>query len=139
MSFRIWRNVARSSVAMTTRPRQHYTKSRVTRATIARNYVSDSSGAVPGQSSNASSPQASSSEAQSVNKDRATDSLPGSSPDSASLAKPVTDPEESGIGGQEEQTESQDQMKRDPNESDSKKREKVLEYGQNKKLDAADN
>lgn len=34
--------------------------------------------------------------------------------------------------------ESQDAMKRDPNEPDSKKREKVLEYGQNKKLDPAD-
>jgi hypothetical protein len=50
----------------------------------------------------------------------------------------VSNPEEGGLGGQEEPTPTYDQMKRDPNESDSKKREEVLKVGQNKKLDAAD-
>ncbi|EMD62652.1 hypothetical protein COCSADRAFT_201252 [Bipolaris sorokiniana ND90Pr] len=47
-------------------------------------------------------------------------------------------PENNRVGASEEMTESQDHMKHDPNESDAKKREKTLEYGQNKPLDAAD-
>jgi hypothetical protein len=92
--------------------------------------------ASPGQSSNVSNPQSGSAEGQEINQSRATDSR--SSPDSASVQTPVSNPEESGLGGQEEQTESQDKMKRDPSEPDSKKREEVLKFGQNKKLDAAD-
>jgi hypothetical protein len=42
------------------------------------------------------------------------------------------------MGASEEGTESQDNMKHDPKESDAKKREKTLNYGQNKPLDAAD-
>lgn len=58
--------------------------------------------------------------------------------DTGSVQNPISNPEEGGIGGQEESTPSQGAMKRDPKESDEKKREKILGYGQNKKLDAAD-
>jgi hypothetical protein len=58
--------------------------------------------------------------------------------DTKSMQTPISNPEEGGLGGQEETTPSQGAMKRDPNEPAEKKREKVLEYGQNKKLDAAD-
>jgi hypothetical protein len=44
----------------------------------------------------------------------------------------------SGLGGQEEVTESQEHMKHDPNKPESQKRKETLEYGQNKKLDPAD-
>lgn len=57
--------------------------------------------------------------------------------DSASLAKPVSNPESTGIGSQEEPQPSQEHMKRDPKEPDAKKREEVLKEG-NKPLDAAD-
>ncbi|RYP51003.1 hypothetical protein DL768_003587 [Monosporascus sp. mg162] len=57
--------------------------------------------------------------------------------DSGSLAKPVSNPDAAGIGGQEEPQPSQENMKRDPNEPDEKKRGKVLQEG-NKPLDPAD-
>ena len=44
---------------------------------------------------------------------------------------PVSNPSESGLGGQEEPTQSEAQMKRDPNEPDSGKREEVLKHGEN--------
>jgi hypothetical protein len=50
----------------------------------------------------------------------------------------VSHPEESGLGAQEEATESQEHMKHDPNKPDSQKRKETLEYGQNKPLDPAD-
>ncbi|RYP06931.1 hypothetical protein DL764_002879 [Monosporascus ibericus] len=57
--------------------------------------------------------------------------------DSGSLANPVSNPDAAGIGGQEEPQPSQENMKRDPNEPNEKKREKVLQEG-NKPLDPAD-
>ncbi|RYO76173.1 hypothetical protein DL766_007181 [Monosporascus sp. MC13-8B] len=57
--------------------------------------------------------------------------------DSGSLAKPVSDPGAAGIGGQEEPQPSQENMKRDPNEPDAKKRERVRQE-ENKPLDPAD-
>jgi hypothetical protein len=42
------------------------------------------------------------------------------------------------LGQQEESTQSQEEMKRDPKEPDDVKRKHVLEKGGNKKLDAAD-
>ncbi|KAF2743493.1 hypothetical protein M011DRAFT_480834 [Sporormia fimetaria CBS 119925] len=92
--------------------------------------------ASPGQSSNVSDTNASSPEAKGVLNSRATEG--SKQQDTKSTHTPVSNPEESGIGGQEETTESQGAMKRDPNEPAEKKREKVLEYGQNKPLDPAD-
>jgi hypothetical protein len=59
------------------------------------------------------------------------------SPDTASIQSPISNPEETGLGGQEEEQPSQDRMKRDPNEPDSKKRKEVLKEG-SKPLDPAD-
>jgi hypothetical protein len=71
-----------------------------------------------------------------VNQSRASDNAKNT--DTASLANPVSRPEQAGLGQQEEPTQSQEEMKRDPSEPDSVKRKKVLEKGGNKKLDAAD-
>lgn len=104
-----------------------------------RTYASSPSGqsrASPGQSSNVSGTNASSPEGQEVLNSRATDSRPQQ--DTKSIQTPVSNPEEGGLGGQEETTQSQAAMKRDPNEPADEKRKKVLEYGQNKKLDPAD-
>ncbi|PVH93707.1 hypothetical protein DM02DRAFT_484146, partial [Periconia macrospinosa] len=100
-----------------------------------RTYAS-SSDASYGQTSNVSNPQASSPESQSINKSRATDG--SAQQDTKSVQTPVSNPEDTGLGSQEETTQSQDAMKRDPNESDEKKREKVLGWGQGRKLDPAD-
>lgn len=70
-----------------------------------------------------------------VNQSRATDGA--SSPDTASVQTPVSNPEQSGLGGQEEPQPSQERMKRDPDEPDEKKRAEVLKEGQ-KPLDPAD-
>jgi len=90
-------------------------------------------------SSNVREPVSSSPESQGVNAARGGEQAHGSSaPDTASTAKPVSNPEQSGLGRQEEPQPSSEQMKRDPNEPAEKKREKVLEFGESKKLDAAD-
>ena len=87
--------------------------------------------------SNVSNPNASSSESQGINKSRATEA---SSPEhGGSVSQPVSNPESTGLGQQEEQTESQDHVFSDPNKSQQQKKKETLEYGQNKKLDAADN
>lgn len=83
-----------------------------------------------------SNPQANSAEGQEVNQSRATDRR--AQQDTGSVQTPVSNPSASGVGQQEEQTESQAQMKRDPREPNSKKREEVLKHGQSKKLDPAD-
>lgn len=54
------------------------------------------------------------------------------------MQTPISNPEDGGLGGSEEPTESQGAMKRDPKEPDEKKREKVLKYGQNKSLGEED-
>ncbi|KAK5128771.1 hypothetical protein LTR85_000104 [Meristemomyces frigidus] len=59
------------------------------------------------------------------------------SPDTASIQNPVSNPEQSGLGGQEEPQPSSDKMKSDPSEPDDVKRSKVEEMGQ-KPLDPAD-
>jgi hypothetical protein len=58
--------------------------------------------------------------------------------DTKSNQTPVSNPSATGLGEQETTTESAEHMKHDPNESDAEKRKKTLEYGQNKKLDPAD-
>jgi hypothetical protein len=100
---------------------------------LARTYASKAS---PGQSSNVSQPQASSAESQDINQSRANDRAKDQ--DTASTQNPVSHPEAAGMGQQEEPTQSQEEMKRDPSEPDSVKRKKVLEKGGNKKLDPAD-
>ncbi|USP76707.1 hypothetical protein yc1106_03981 [Curvularia clavata] len=95
-------------------------------------------GAVPGQSSNVSNPQASSPESQDINHSASIGQTDKNDADHVSIQNPVSHPEQDRAGGSEEGTESQDNMKHDPNESDAKKREKTLGYGQNKPLDAAD-
>jgi hypothetical protein len=57
--------------------------------------------------------------------------------DSASVAKPVSNPEAAPVGIQEEPQPSQEHVKRDPKEPDAKKRAEVLKEG-NKPLDPAD-
>lgn len=54
------------------------------------------------------------------------------------MQTPISNPEEGGIGGQEEPIQSAAQMKRDPNEPAEKKRGQILKYGQNKKMGAED-
>lgn len=95
-------------------------------------------GAVPGQSSNVSNPQASNPESQDINNSASFGRTDKNDSDHASIQNPVSHPENDRVGASEESTESQDNMKHDPNESDAKKREKTLGYGQNKPLDAAD-
>ncbi|PSN68610.1 hypothetical protein BS50DRAFT_490567, partial [Corynespora cassiicola Philippines] len=85
--------------------------------------------ASPGHSSNVSQPHANNAEGQEINQSRATDSLKNQ--DTASVQSPISNPSESGLGGQEEPTQSEAQMKRDPNEPDSGKREEVLKHGEN--------
>ena len=102
---------------------------------ITRTYASS---AAPGQSSNVSNPQASSAESQSINKSASVGQTDKNDGDHASIQNPVSHPEHDRAGATEETTESQDNMKHDPKESDAKKREKTLNYGQNKPLDAAD-
>ncbi|TKA49851.1 hypothetical protein B0A49_13734, partial [Cryomyces minteri] len=98
---------------------------------VHRSYVATNQSS-PGHSSNVSNPQAGSVEGQQVNQSRATDSQ--SSPDTASTANPVSNPEESGLGQQEEGT---DPVKQDPKKSDAEKAKRVEQQG-NKPLDAAD-
>lgn len=94
--------------------------------------------AAPGQASNVSNPQASSAEAQNINKSASVGQTDRNDGDHASVANPVSHPEEGGLGATEETTESQDKMSHDPNEPASEKKRKTLEYGQNKPLDPAD-
>jgi hypothetical protein len=58
--------------------------------------------------------------------------------DTESVANPMSRPEEGGLGATEESTQSQDKMSHDPKERDWSKREKILGWGQNQSLDAAD-
>jgi hypothetical protein len=96
------------------------------------------SSAAPGQSSNVSNSQASSATSQDINKSASVGRTDKNDGDHASIANPVSHPEQDRMGASEEGTESQDHMKHDPKESDAKKKEKTLKYGQNKPLDAAD-
>jgi hypothetical protein len=91
-------------------------------------------GASPGH---VSQPHASSIEGQQIKQSAATGRTDKNDADHVSLQNPVSHPEQSGIGGQEEPTESQDNMKHDPEKPDSQKRKETLEYGQNRPLDAA--
>jgi hypothetical protein len=102
---------------------------------LTRTYASS---AAPGQASNVSNPQASSVESQDINKSASVGRTDRNDGDHASIQNPVSHPEHDRAGATEETTESQDNMKHDPKESDAKKREKTLNYGQNKPLDAAD-
>ncbi|KAI4644137.1 uncharacterized protein J4E78_009721 [Alternaria triticimaculans] len=74
----------------------------------------------------------------SINKSASVGQTDKNDGDHASVQNPVSHPEQDRAGATEETTESQDNMKHDPKESDAKKREKTLNYGQNKPLDAAD-
>ncbi|EOA92249.1 hypothetical protein ACJQWK_03757 [Exserohilum turcicum] len=110
-------------------------RSQVLAPVVSRTYASS---AAPGQASNVSNPQASSPESQDINKSASVGRTDSNDADHASIQNPVSHPENDRVGMSEETTESQDNMKHDPNESDAKKREKTLEYGQNKPLDPAD-
>jgi hypothetical protein len=104
---------------------------------LSRTYaVNPSSSSASKNNSNASNPQASSAESQDINASAATRGMKDQ--DTASVANPVSHPEDGAMGATEETTQSQDAMKHDPKESDASKREKTLSYGQNKPLDAAD-
>lgn len=98
----------------------------------------NASTAAPGQASNVSNPQASSAQSQDINKSASVGQTDKNDADHASIQNPVSHPEQDRAGASEETTESQDHMKHDPKESDAKKKEKTLSYGQNKPLDAAD-
>lgn len=114
-------------------PLSHHTPTDPSRPPV-RTYVATSQSS-PGHSSNVTNPQGASIESKQVNESRATDSQ--SSPDTASVQTPVSDPSSSGLGQQEEQQPAMEQLHRDPNEPDEKKREHVEKMGQ-KPLDAAD-
>lgn len=77
----------------------------------------------------------SSGEASQVNSKRSTDSV--ASEGKPTTAQPVSNPEQSGLGGQEEPQPSQDNLKRPPEEPDHVKRSYVEKEGQ-KPLDPAD-
>lgn len=98
--------------------------------------INPSSSSASANNSNVSDPRASSADSQDVNASAATRGTKDQ--DTGSVANPVSRPEEGGLGATEETTQSEDAMKHDPSESDKKKREKTLGYGQNKPLDAAD-
>ena len=91
---------------------------------------------MPGQSSNATNPQASNPESQDINRDASLRDRKNA--DTASLQTPVSDTNQDQGGQSETTTESEENMKHDPNEPAEKKREKTLGYGQNKPLDPAD-
>ncbi|KAK4545320.1 hypothetical protein LTR36_003500 [Oleoguttula mirabilis] len=78
-------------------------------------------------------------ESQAVNSSRGAEHAgrTSGSPDTASLQTPVSNPEQSGLGAQEEEQPSSENMKSDPSEPDHVKRSKVEKEGQ-KPLDAAD-
>ncbi|CBX92070.1 hypothetical protein IAQ61_000260 [Plenodomus lingam] len=117
--------------------RSLYERGQVVAPVLTRTYATKD-GSSPGQTSNVSNPQASSAESQSINKSASVGRTDKNDADHVSTANPVSKPEEGRLGATEETTESQDKMKHDPKESDKEKREKTLEYGQNKPLDAAD-
>lgn len=119
-------------LSTTSTHQQHGSNTNTHPAFQARTYASDNSS--PNASNARDSPSASP-ESQGVNASRATEN--DKSPDSASLAKPMSNPEEGGLGLQEEQQPSQENMKSDPSEPDHVKRAKVEKEGQ-KPLDAAD-
>lgn len=58
--------------------------------------------------------------------------------DTASTASPVSNPEDTGIGGQEEDQPSQDVAKQDPDKPKEEKRETMEKWGTGRKLDPAD-
>jgi hypothetical protein len=92
--------------------------------------------ASPGVSSNVREPVSSSTESQQINTSRGAERSEDSAKDSA--ASPVSNPEKTGVGAQEEQQPSSDVIKQDPSKSSKEKRENVERFGQNKKMDAAD-
>ncbi|KAI8934325.1 hypothetical protein NX059_009061 [Plenodomus lindquistii] len=112
-------------------------RSQVVAPVLSRTYATRD-GPSPGQTSNVSNPQASSAASQSINKSASVGRTDKNDADHASNANPVSHPEDGSMGATEETTQSQDKMKHDPQESDSEKRKKTLDYGQNKPLDAAD-
>ncbi|EDU46703.1 hypothetical protein PtrSN002B_002761 [Pyrenophora tritici-repentis] len=91
--------------------------------------------AVPGQSSNVSNPQASNADSQDINKSASLDGTKNA--DTASVQNPVSNTDQDQGGQSETTTESEDNMKHDPNQPAEKNREKTV-YGQNKPLDPAD-
>lgn len=97
--------------------------------------------ASPGTASNVTDqgPGSVSAEQQSVKKSRGKESSSGvqESPDSASLAKPVSDPKGSSTGQQGEDADVQGAFKQDPGKSRAEKKGNVEEMGK-RKLDAAD-
>ncbi|KAK5051872.1 hypothetical protein LTR84_002675 [Exophiala bonariae] len=105
------------------------------------NMQSTAGQASPGTASNVTEtgPGSASSEQQSVKASRGKDSSSGvqESPDSASLATPVSGPKGSGTGQQEDDADVQGAFKQDPGKSRDEKRENVEKMGE-RKLDPAD-
>jgi len=91
--------------------------------------------ASPGTASNVAAPGSASQEQQEVKQSRATDST--SSPDTASVQTPVSNPSGAGVGQQEDDTSTQQAFKQDPNAPAHEKREQVEKKGQ-RPLDPAD-
>ena len=77
----------------------------------------------------------SSAQEQELKHSRSTDST--SSPDTASVQTPVSNPKGAAVGQQDDDTDTQQNIKNDPNEPAEQKRAKVEQQGQ-KPLDAAD-
>ncbi|KAL0936991.1 uncharacterized protein CTRU02_209207 [Colletotrichum truncatum] len=126
MSSALYRQAFRAAVGRTARP---LSANRLISRSVATKQAS------PGASSNVREPISSDPESQTVNKARGLDSE--NSPDSASLAKPVSNPENDKIGLQEEPQPSQENMKNDPNAPAAQKRANVEKEGK-KPLDPAD-
>jgi len=73
-----------------------------------------------------------------VNKGRGAEAASGAGGgDTGSLAQPISNPDQAGLGAQEEQQPSSENMRSDPKEPDHVKRERVEQEGQ-KPLDPAD-
>ncbi|GAB7340293.1 hypothetical protein MBLNU457_6750t1 [Dothideomycetes sp. NU457] len=101
----------------------------------AKNMQSTQGQASPGTASNVAAPGSASSEQQEIKKSRATDST--SSPDTASVQSPVSNPSGSGTGQQEDDTSTQQAFKQDPDAPAGEKAKEVEKKGQ-RPLDAAD-
>jgi len=91
--------------------------------------------ASPGTASNVGQSGSVSADQQDIKQSRATDST--SSPDTASVQTPVSNPSGAGTGQQEDDTSAQQAFKQDPDAPASEKRKAVEQQGQ-KPLDAAD-
>ncbi|KAK4505339.1 hypothetical protein PRZ48_003302 [Zasmidium cellare] len=101
----------------------------------AKRFRSSTTRGEPGAATNIRESPSSSGEASQINQSRSTDGQLRES--KSTTARPVSNPEQSGLGAQEEPQASQENMKRPPEEPDHVKRSYVEKEGQ-KPLDPAD-